>query len=85
MRLVIERLKSMKKTILLILSITSFIYTQSYCAGDQISTTDQNTNFEVCYASGNYQVGDNWSLSDYNGDLNGGNYYITFVDMAATW
>ncbi len=85
MRLVIERLKSMKKTILLILSITSFIYTQSYCAGDQISITDQNTNFEVCYASGNYQVGDNWSLSDYNGDLNGGNYYITFVDMAATW
>ena len=58
----------MKKTILLILSITSFIYTQSYCAGDQISITDQNTNFEVCYASGNYQVGDNWSLSDYNGD-----------------
>ena len=47
--------------------------------------TDQNTNFEVCYASGNYQVGDNWSLSDYNGDLNGGNYYITFIDMAATW
>ena len=66
MRPLIERLKSMKKTILLILSITSFIYTQSYCAGDQISITDQNTNFEVCYASGNYQVGDNWSWSNRN-------------------
>ena len=85
MRPLIERLKSMKKTILLILSITSFIYTQSYCAGDQISMTDQNTNFEVCYSSGDYQIGDNWSLSDYNGDLNVCNYYITFVDMAATW
>ena len=85
MRPSIERLKSMKKIILLIFSVTSFIYTQSHCAGDQISMADQNTNFEVCYSSGDYQIGDNWSLSDYNGDLNGGNYYITFIDMAATW
>ena len=75
----------MKKTFLLILSLSSFVFSQTYCAGDQINTTDQNTNFEVCYASGDYQIGDNWSLSDLNGDLNGGNYHITFVDMAATW
>tara|TARA_B100000676_G_scaffold270152_1_gene286636 strand:- start:62 stop:289 length:228 start_codon:yes stop_codon:yes gene_type:complete len=75
----------MKKIFLLIFSLSSFIFSQTYCAGEQINTTDQNTNFEVCYASGDYQVGDNWSLSDLNGDLNGGNYHITFVDMAATW
>jgi len=75
----------MKNIILLTLTLCSFIFTQSYCAGDQINITDQNTNFEVCYASGDYLLGDNWSLSDYNGDLNGGNYHITFVDMAATW
>ena len=75
----------MKKIFLLILSLSSFVFSQTYCAGDQINTTDQNTNFEVCYASGDYQIGDNWSLSDLNGDLNGGNYHITFVDMAATW
>ena len=75
----------MKNIILLTLTLCSFIFTQSYCAGDQINITDQNTNFEVCYASGDYQTGDNWSLSDFNGDLNGGNYHITFVDMAATW
>ena len=75
----------MKKVFLFIFSLISFTFAQSYCAGDQISVADQNTNFEVCYASGDYQVGDNWSFSDYNGDLNGGNYFITFVDMAATW
>ena len=75
----------MKNIILLTLTLCSFIFTQSYCAGDQINITDQNTNFEVCYASGDYQIGDNWSLSDFNGDLNGGNYHITFIDMAATW
>ena len=75
----------MKKIFLLIFSLSSFALSQTYCAGDQINTTDQNTNFEVCYASGDYQVGDNWSLSDLNGDLNGGNYHIIFVDMAATW
>tara|TARA_B000000437_G_C11609425_1_gene290730 strand:- start:415 stop:642 length:228 start_codon:yes stop_codon:yes gene_type:complete len=75
----------MKKVFLFIFSLISFTFAQSYCAGDQISISDQNTNFEVCYASGDYQVGDNWSFSDYNGDLNGGDYFITFVDMAATW
>ena len=75
----------MKKVFLFVFSLISFASAQSYCAGDQISIADQNTNFEVCYASGHYQVGDNWSFSDYNGDLNGGNYFITFVDMAATW
>ena len=75
----------MKKVFLFVFSLISFASAQSYCAGDQISITDQNTNFEVCYASGDYQVGDNWSFSDYNGDLNGGDYFITFVDMAATW
>ena len=75
----------MKKYILYTLSIFSFIFAQSYCAGDQISINDQNTDFEVCYGSGDYQIGDNWSLSDFNGDLNGGNYHIIFVDMPATW
>jgi len=75
----------MKKMFFVILSLFSFSFTQSYCAGDQINTTDQNTNFEVCYSSGDYQIGDNWSLADLNGELNGGNYHITFIDMAASW
>ena len=36
-------------------------------------------------ASDEYNLGDNWKLSDYNGDLNGGNYHITFIDLSASW
>ena len=75
----------MKKMFFAILSLFSFSFTQSYCAGDQINTTDQNTNFEVCYSSGDYQIGDNWSLADLNGDLNGGDYKFTIISMNATW
>ena len=69
----------------LIIFFFTTIYTQTYCAGDQIETQHQNTIFEVCYASGDYELGNNWSLADFNGDLNGGDYFITFIDMSATW
>jgi hypothetical protein len=58
---------------------------QTYCAGDQISDSDLNTQFEVCYGSGNYETGDTWSLSDYDGSQNGGDYHVIFMDMSATW
>ena len=67
------------------LLLSTFIFSQSYCAGEQIGLDDQNVGFEVCYASDGYSVGDTWSLSDYNGDLNGGDYHIIFIDMSASW
>ena len=60
-------------------------YAQTYCAGDQISSAHQNQQFNVCYGSGEYATGDSWSLADYNGALNGGDYNILFIDMGATW
>ena len=69
----------------ILFSLSTFIFSQTYCAGDQISIEDQNFEFEVCYGSGDYSVGDNWSLSDFNGDLNGGDYHIIFIDMSASW
>lgn len=69
----------------LIIFLFSSAYAQTYCAADQIEINDQNAMFEVCYASGDYEIGDNWSLADFNGDLNGGDYHITFIDMSATW
>ena len=66
------------------LFLSTFAYTQ-YCAGDQISDSDLNTQFEVCYGSGDYATGDTWSLSDYDGSQNGGNYHVIFMDMGATW
>ena len=76
----------MKSGILLILfSSFSMLTAQTYCAGDQINTSDLNTQYEVCYGSGNYETGDTWSLSDYDGTQNGGQFKILFIDMSATW
>ena len=71
--------------IIVIMSCFSMLSAQSYCAGDQISSLDLNTQYEVCYGSGDYATGDNWSLSDFNGSQNGGEYHILFIDMSATW
>ncbi len=71
--------------IITIFSIFNFTWAQTYCAGEQISTAHQNQQFNVCYGSGDYSTGDSWSLADYNGALNGGNYNILFIDMGATW
>jgi len=58
---------------------------QTYCAGDQISLDHQNQLQSVCAAYDGYEVGDMFKLADYNGDLNGGNYHVIFIDMGATW
>ena len=71
--------------ILLLLSSFSMLSAQTYCAGDQINTSDLNTQYEVCYGSGNYETGDSCRLSDYDGSQNGGQYQILFIDMSATW
>ena len=52
----------------------------SYQVGDAINMIDQNKTFEICY-NGEGEM----KLADYNGDLNGGNYHIIFIDMGASW
>ena len=71
--------------VIVIISCFSVLSAQTYCSGEQISTFDLNTKYEVCYGSGNYETGDNWSLSDFDGSQNGGEYHILFIDMSATW
>ena len=71
--------------IFVFLSYFSFLSAQTYCAGEQISITHQNQEHEVCAGFEDYQNGDVFKLADYNGDLNGGNYHITFIDMSASW
>ena len=75
----------MKIGIIILISSLSMLSAQTYCAGDQINTSDMNNQYEVCYGSGDYATGDNWSLSDFNGSQNGGEYHILFIDMSATW
>ena len=71
--------------IIVLMSCFSMLSAQSYCAGEQINTSDLNTQYEVCYGSGDYATGDSWSLKDYDGSQNGGQYKILFIDMSATW
>ena len=67
-----------KTTLIMILLITQLLF--SYQVGDVINIIDQNKTFEACY-NGEGEI----KLADYNGDLNGGDYYIILIDMSATW
>ena len=71
--------------ILVFLSCFSMLSAQTYCSGDQVSTAHQNISHEVCAGFEGYETGDTFKLSDYNGELNGGNYHIIFIDMSASW
>ena len=73
------------KKIIACIFLLSITYSQTYCAGDQISVSDQNQEHIVGAAMDGYEVGDVFKLADYNGDLNGGEYHIIFIDMSASW
>jgi hypothetical protein len=62
-----------------------FSFSQTYCTGDQISLEHQNSQLTVGAGFEEYNAGDDLYLSDFNGDLNGGNYSIIFVEMSASW
>ena len=67
-----------------ILIIISFSF--AYEVGETISMTHQNTDFDICYASELDPNNDGiFNFSEYNGDLNGGQYYVIFLEMMATW
>lgn len=76
----------MKIGIIIILIVSlSMLSAQTYCSGDQVSITHQNQSHEVCAGVEDYPTGSQFRLADYNGELNGGNYHITFIDMSASW
>ena len=78
-----DRMKS--RIIFILLSSFSMLSAQTYCAGDQVSTAHQNISHEVCAGVEDYPTGSEFKLADYNGELNGGNYHIIFIDMSASW
>ena len=72
----------MNKIILTVGIILAFIQAQTYDIGDVISISHQNQSFDACY--GDYSS--TFHFSDLNGALNSdGKYWVTFIDMAATW
>ena len=67
-----------------ILIIISFSF--AYEVGETISMSHQNMDFDICYASELDPNNDGiFNFSEYNGDLNGGQYYVIFLEMMATW
>jgi hypothetical protein len=72
-----------KKIILSLMCIT-FTFAL-YNVGQTISITDQNTVLNVCDATSEYSIGDPIKLADWNGDLNGGDYYVIWLDLSASW
>ena len=74
----------MKYLLTIVLFITS-IYSQDYCAGDQISLDHQNAEHVVGAGTEEYSDSSMFKLADWNGELNGGEYHVIFVDMSASW
>ena len=58
------------------------LYSAEYDVGDIVDLDDQAQRFSVC--NGEYNSSD-LGLEDFNGDLNGGHYFVTWFDISATW
>jgi hypothetical protein len=56
-----------------------------YDVGDVVSEQHQNITKSTCYAGNDYDVGNLWSLGEWNGATNGGHYNVIFIEMSATW
>jgi len=58
----------------------------TYEVGEIISLGHQNNELPICYAQELDPNNDGvFNFSEYNGDLNGGQYYVIFLEMMATW
>tara|TARA_B100001750_G_C14875599_1_gene287828 strand:+ start:75 stop:302 length:228 start_codon:yes stop_codon:yes gene_type:complete len=75
----------MNKFLSIMFFVFTFLNAQTYCAGEQVSISDQNAIHVVGAGHEEYAPGDAFSLADWNGDLNGGNYHVIFIDMSASW
>ena len=70
------------KNIILILFCTLAI--SAYNVGDEVSFSHQNQEFDLCYSLPG-TLDNTFSLGDYNGNTNGGDYHVLVIDMSATW
>ena len=75
----------MIKRMFLLIIISSFSFAV-YNVGQQVSISDQQWTLEVCNGhEPNEETDGEMSLYDYNGEFNGGAYFVTHIDMAASW
>ena len=74
----------MKYMIISTIVLISFIF-PIYDVGETVTTSDQNVTLSVCDQTSEYSVGDEVSLANWNGDLNGGDYHVIWLEMSASW
>tara|TARA_B100000029_G_scaffold489541_1_gene547378 strand:+ start:941 stop:1168 length:228 start_codon:yes stop_codon:yes gene_type:complete len=72
------------KNVFISFIVLSFIF-PVYNVGDIVSNSDQNVTLSVCDQTSEYSVGDEVSLAGWNGDLNGGDYHVIWLEMSASW
>ena len=71
--------------ILVSISMLSFMFA-AYSVGQTVSISDQQQNLTVCNGEEpNGETDTYMQMYDYNGDVNGGHYYVFHIDMAASW
>ncbi|MBC8256290.1 MAG: hypothetical protein H8E85_03195 [Candidatus Marinimicrobia bacterium] len=75
----------MNKLIITLTIICGVSFASYYDVGEIVSDTHQNITKSTCYAGSGYEIGDPWSLADWNGATNGGHYNVIFIDMSASW
>jgi len=71
--------------VLYILIISTFLFSSTYDIGDIVSNEHQSIEKNTCYAGNGYEINDLWTLGDWNGAFNGGDYNVIFIDMSASW
>ena len=58
----------------------------AYVVGETLSLAHQNNELPICYAEELDLDNDGvFSFAEYNGDLNGGQYFVMLIDLSATW
>ena len=55
-----------------------------YSVGQTVSNSDQNITLEGCSTNSEY-YGQEFKLADWNGELNGGDYKVIWLEMSASW
>ena len=62
--------------------ICAALFSAEYDVGDMVDMDDQDQRFTIC--NGEFFNND-LKLAYLNGDLNGGDYHVIFIDMSASW
>ena len=69
---------------ILLISLCLSIAFAAYSVGQTVSIPDQEVILEGCATNSEY-FGQEFSLAGWNGDLNGGEYKVIWLEMSASW